>query len=51
MKPPTRAFAQAPCDWDFLCFAIYSASRAFNVYQPLLRDLGLTYPQFIALAL
>jgi len=37
---------------DFLCFAIYSASHAFNrVYQPLLRDLGLTYPQFIAMVL
>ena len=37
---------------EFLCFAIYSANHAFNrVYQPLLRDLGLTYPQFIAMVL
>jgi MarR family transcriptional regulator, organic hydroperoxide resistance regulator len=37
---------------DFLCFSIYSASHAFNrVYQPLLRDLDLTYPQFIAMIL
>src|SRR5215469_205930 len=37
---------------DFLCFAIYSANHAFNrVYQPLLRDLALTYPQFIAMVL
>jgi DNA-binding MarR family transcriptional regulator len=37
---------------DFLCFALYSANHAFNrVYQPLLRDLGLTYPQFIAMVL
>ena len=37
---------------DFLCFAIYSANHAFNrVYQPLLRDLDLTYPQFIAMVL
>ncbi len=37
---------------EFLCFAVYSANHAFNrVYQPLLRDLGLTYPQFIALVL
>jgi DNA-binding MarR family transcriptional regulator len=37
---------------EFLCFAIYSASHAFNrMYQPLLRDLDLTYPQFIALVL
>jgi DNA-binding MarR family transcriptional regulator len=35
---------------DFLCFAIYTAGHAFNrVYQPLLRELGLTYPQFIAM--
>ena len=37
---------------DFLCFAIYSAGHMFNrVYQPLLRELNLTYPQFIALVL
>lgn len=37
---------------EFLCFAMYSANHAFNrVYQPLLRDLELTYPQFIALVL
>jgi len=37
---------------EFLCFAVYSANHAFNrVYQPLLRDLKLTYPQFIALVL
>jgi len=35
---------------EFLCFAIYSANHAFNrVYQPLLRKLHLTYPQFIAM--
>jgi DNA-binding MarR family transcriptional regulator len=35
---------------EFLCFAIYSASHAFNrVYQPLLDKIGLTYPQFIAM--
>ena len=33
---------------EFLCFAIYAASHAFNrVYQPLLKELELTYPQFI----
>jgi DNA-binding MarR family transcriptional regulator len=37
---------------EFLCFAVYSASHAFNhVYQPLLKDVGLTYPQFIAMVL
>jgi DNA-binding MarR family transcriptional regulator len=35
---------------DFLCFSVYSANLAFNrVYKPLLDELGLTYPQFIAL--
>ena len=35
---------------EFLCFAIYSASHAFNrVYKPLLGELGLTYPQYLAM--
>jgi MarR family transcriptional regulator, organic hydroperoxide resistance regulator len=35
---------------EFLCFAVYSANHAFNrVYQPLLKGLELTYPQFIAM--
>jgi MarR family transcriptional regulator, organic hydroperoxide resistance regulator len=35
---------------DFLCFAIYSASHAFNrFYKPLLDGLGLTYPQYLVL--
>jgi DNA-binding MarR family transcriptional regulator len=35
---------------DFLCFAVYTTGHAFNrVYQPLLKSLGLTYPQFIAM--
>ena len=48
-EPPTTS----PMDLrEFLCFAVYSASHAFNrVYQPLLKDLELTYPQFIALVL
>lgn len=37
---------------DFLCFYIYSTSHAFSrVYQPLLKDLNLTYPQFLAMVL
>lgn len=33
---------------SFLCFAIYSANHAMNrVYKPLLKELGLTYPQYI----
>jgi DNA-binding MarR family transcriptional regulator len=31
-----------------LCFALYSASRAFTrAYAPLLEPLGLTYPQYL----
>jgi MarR family transcriptional regulator, organic hydroperoxide resistance regulator len=33
-----------------LCFALYSANHAMHgVYKTLLRDLGLTYPQFLAM--
>jgi len=35
-----------------LCFAVYSANHAFNrVYKPLLDELGLTYPQYLAMVL
>ena len=35
---------------DFLCFAIYSANLAFGrAYRQGLDDLGLTYPQWIAI--
>ena len=34
----------------FICFAVYTASHAFNrVYKPLLDELGLTYPQYLAM--
>jgi len=37
---------------DMLCFAAYSANLAFNrFYKPLLDRMGLTYPQFLAMAL
>ncbi len=37
---------------DFLCFSIYSAGHAFNrLYKPLLDELGLTYPQYLAMVL
>lgn len=37
---------------EFLCFSIYSATHAFSrMYQPLLRGLDLTYPQFIVMIL
>ncbi|MBV6699807.1 MarR family transcriptional regulator [Kitasatospora aureofaciens] len=35
---------------DQLCFALYAASRAVtHRYRPLLEELGLTYPQYLAL--
>ncbi len=33
-----------------LCFAIYKANHAFNrFYKPVLKDLGVTYPQYLTL--
>jgi DNA-binding MarR family transcriptional regulator len=44
------ALPEAATVEEFLCFSVYSVSHAFNrVYQPLLKEFGLTYPQFIAL--
>lgn len=35
---------------DQLCFALYAASRAMtNAYTPVLDELGLTYPQYLAM--
>jgi MarR family transcriptional regulator, organic hydroperoxide resistance regulator len=35
---------------DLLCFSVYTTSHAFTrMYQPLLREFNLTYPQFITL--
>ena len=35
----------------FLCFSLYSANHAMNrVYKPLLAELGLTYPQYLAMS-
>ena len=50
-KSSHKLESQTPLDINkFLCFAIYSAHHAFSrVYQPLLQELGLTYPQFIAM--
>ena len=49
----TGASSKPPLELGgFLCFAIYAAGHAFNrVYQPLLKDVGITYPQFIAMIL
>ncbi|MFD5078482.1 MarR family winged helix-turn-helix transcriptional regulator [Streptomyces sp. NPDC058371] len=47
---------QAPPDGDYLrleqqiCFSLNAASRAFGgVYRVLLKDLGLTYPQYLVM--
>ena len=35
---------------EFLCFSLYSANHAMNrVYTPVLKDLGLTYPQYLVM--
>ena len=49
--PPTTA---ADPDWLRLdrqiCFSLHAASRAFNsVYRVILKDLGLTYPQYLVM--
>jgi DNA-binding MarR family transcriptional regulator len=46
-----RTTGRAPLQLEsFLCHAIYMAGHAFSrVYQPLLRRLGLTYPQYLAM--
>ncbi|MFI9150013.1 MarR family winged helix-turn-helix transcriptional regulator [Streptomyces sp. NPDC053367] len=49
---PTPAAAQE--DWLRLdrqiCFSLHAASRAFNgVYRVILKDLGLTYPQYLVM--
>ncbi len=37
---------------DQLCFALYSATNAITrVYRPLLKQLGITYPQYLVLLL
>ncbi|MFK4693016.1 MarR family winged helix-turn-helix transcriptional regulator [Streptomyces pristinaespiralis] len=50
-----KTLADVP-DEDFLrlehqiCFSLHAASRAFNgVYRPVLKDLGLTYPQYLVM--
>ena len=36
---------------NFICFALYSAAHAFTrLYKPLLDPLGLTYPQYLVMA-
>ncbi|MGW2212573.1 MarR family winged helix-turn-helix transcriptional regulator [Streptomyces sp. NPDC001781] len=52
--PPAGPATDADPDWLRLdrqiCFSLNAASRAFNgVYRVLLRDLGLTYPQYLVM--
>ncbi|GLK68281.1 MarR family winged helix-turn-helix transcriptional regulator [Hansschlegelia plantiphila] len=45
MAPPPSLRLQ-----DQLCFAVYSTALAINrAYKPALEELGLTYPQYLAL--
>ncbi|MEU5598092.1 MarR family transcriptional regulator [Streptomyces sp. NPDC020298] len=54
---PSSAPTPAPApeaDWLHLdrqiCFSLHAASRAFNgVYRVVLKDLGLTYPQYLVM--
>lgn len=49
--PPTAANeAAAPKLEQQLCFAVYSTMLGFNkVYRELLKDMGLTYPQYLVM--
>jgi MarR family transcriptional regulator, organic hydroperoxide resistance regulator len=50
MNTPKPAADQALLLENQLCFALYSASLAMTkLYKPLLDELGLTYPQYLAL--
>ena len=47
-KRPTRSETDKLA--DFMCFTIYSANLAYSrVYKPVLEELGLTYPQYLAI--
>ncbi|WP_246562060.1 MarR family winged helix-turn-helix transcriptional regulator [Streptomyces roseirectus] len=54
MSPTTPTPAAAEESWLHLdrqiCFSLHAASRAFNgVYRVILKDLGLTYPQYLVM--
>ena len=53
MTPPVEPHAagsEAPRLNRQVCFAMYSASRAATAaYRPMLEELGLTYPQYLAM--
>ena len=49
VKPASQLEAMQLLD-NQLCFALYSTSLAMTrVYKPLLDDIGLTYPQYLAM--
>jgi len=50
MKSTERVAPENTMLSDYLCFAVYSANLAFGkAYKPILEELGLTYPQYIAI--
>ncbi|MFI2368498.1 MarR family winged helix-turn-helix transcriptional regulator [Streptomyces sp. NPDC018833] len=49
-ETPTGTAAASLLLDDQLCFALYAAQRAVTAaYRPLLSELGLTYPQYLAM--
>ncbi|MFI1762019.1 MarR family winged helix-turn-helix transcriptional regulator [Streptomyces sp. NPDC020800] len=53
-SPTPRTTTAPEADWlrldSQICFSLHAASRAFNgVYRVLLKDLGLTYPQYLVM--
>lgn len=47
---PKRPETPMPGLDDFLCFAVYSLGHTINkLYQPLLKRLDLTYPQYVTM--
>lgn len=50
MKTTNQAPAAVVPLSDYLCFAVYSANLAFGkAYKPILKELGLTYTQYITI--
>lgn len=50
LEPPLEAPPSTGRLGDQLCFALYAATNAITrVYRPLLKTIGLTYPQYLVL--
>ncbi|MCC8938525.1 MarR family transcriptional regulator [Bradyrhizobium sp. Arg68] len=50
MPKKTSAPLETDALADYMCFAIYTANLAFSrVYRPVLVELGVTYPQYVAI--